>query len=544
MAKRISADTLRHVVFVVAVLIAFAIGCRGVHFGEHWDEWYHTKNLQKSVERASFLPGEYTYNGLYFDFGYVYIAARSAVGLPAVYSDIAAAPTRPLQLAKYKEVTDLQAKIKRNIGKISYTLTMRVVFLAFSLLSLIFAAWSTERAAPKAVNAPMVVAVLLSSSFELMSHARFIAVDALMAACGAAALYAAAVAIYADSDDKRTRAVVWSGVAAGLAMGCKMTGIFVVGIMGLAALLAPLQSSGWLRVTRVLLGSLAAVIAFIVTTPGVVLEPLRFVGAIAYETRNYHDSPVVAYAVSGPFAALQTTLMWLSCYVLSPFFFPAVALFICSVLGFAVSVKKHPRFVLVCSVFTVVYLLFCVTSRQVIVRNALVLVPVVAIGVGLLTDALRERGFLRAERLLVAAVLVFGVASWTWQGLRANRVKATTAETLLDDVVAWSRTESEVAWSPALRERLGERLSCRDEPVVASADMQFAFVALVDAKHASWRANRPNFVRRTFGSEEVNPVFYPTWHGRHEKNRVAVVGSESAAELKLKLDDYRICSPL
>jgi Dolichyl-phosphate-mannose-protein mannosyltransferase len=547
MFSRISADVLRHAAFVFAVLIAFAIGCRGVHFGEHWDEWYHTKTLKNSVDKATLLPGEYTYNGLYFDFGYVYIAARTAVALPKIYTDIAAAPSRPLQLGKYPQIVDIQKRINRNIDRISYTLSMRVVFLAFSLLSIVFAARAVERVVPKAKNASMVVAVVLSSSFELMSHARFIAVDALMAACGAAALYAAAAAVQGETDVRRTRAVVWSGIAAGLAMSCKMTGIFVVGIMGLAALLAPVDADAstlWLKLKRVALGSIASFVAFAVTTPGIVLEPLRFIGAIAFEARNYHDSPVVAHVVSGPFEALQVTFIWLSSYALSPFAVPAIALFACSLLGFSLSIKKHWRFVLICAIFSVVYLAFCATSRQVIVRNTLILVPVLALGLGLCVSALSDLAWVRAERALVAGVLVLGVVSWGWQGLRANRVKNTTAETLLTDVVEWARAQPPLAWSSTLRERVGDRLSCIDEPAVLTADSRVVFVAMVDATKEGWLANRPGLVERTFGSEEVNPIFYPTWHGRHHKTRVVVVDTDSAAQIKLKLEDYQFCTVL
>src|SRR3989304_3134257 len=67
------------------LLFSTASALVGIDYGRHWDEWAHVQGIQKCLDRLSFFPQSYYYNGVYFFPGFLAIAmhdpARIA-GLP------------------------------------------------------------------------------------------------------------------------------------------------------------------------------------------------------------------------------------------------------------------------------------------------------------------------------------------------------------------------------------------------------------------------------------------------------------------------------
>ena len=101
--------------------------------------------------------------------------------------------------------------------------------------------------------------------------------------------------------------------------------------------------------------------------------------------------------------------------------------------------------------------------------------------------------------------------------------------------------------SPRLVTAMGARVTCDPaatprEPA-ASPDMtslRIALFAIPDGGRNKWHANHPWFAEQ-IGSLEANYTWYPTWIGKHEKQRVALVDADSAQQLGLDLSKYRVC---
>ena len=113
-------------------------------------------------------------------------------------------------------------------------------------------------------------------------HSRFQTPDVLAAALIAGALYFAVLALDPRGEKSRIAPATWCGVLAGLSAGVKYTGILV--LLALYAALALRKHPGWAR--QAVVATAVALVVFVLTTPGVLLDNAAFVEQFAYEMRH------------------------------------------------------------------------------------------------------------------------------------------------------------------------------------------------------------------------------------------------------------------
>lgn len=154
-----------------------------------------------------------------------------------------------------------------------------ISLLAGALTALIAYAMGRRTAGPVAGGiAGLVIAIAPAH----VVHSRFQTPDVLAAALIAGSLYFAVRALDPKDEKARLSPATWCGIFAGLSAGVKYTGILV--LLALYAALALRKHSGWIK--QAVVATLTAVVVFILTTPGVLLQTDAFLKDFTYEMQH------------------------------------------------------------------------------------------------------------------------------------------------------------------------------------------------------------------------------------------------------------------
>jgi hypothetical protein len=533
-------------------LFAWGVGLRGLDFGKHWDEWYHVHGLKAAIQDLSLLTHEYTYNGVYFDLGYVMVLPHALHHASAVKAEIDVTPKRPLDFADYPSIAALQKDLQARIAAPSYLLEARVLFMTLSLLGVLFTFLLVRVLAPERPGAAVAAGALVALSWEVGYHARFVAVDALMLALSAACFWQLARFALAPDAASARKALMRASLIGGVALGCKATGVFFavpIAAVAFARAGRPTRPTARLWATTMLddamVSALVFSLAFFVTTPGALLEPVRFYGAIAFENLNYREGVNRGYNVAGFWDALTSSLRWLFVAAPSPFSAIGQTASIIAVIGAVAAWRRERRLAIGGGAFVVVYTAFLATGTQLIVRNSLVLVPLLgaAFGIGFST------AWAWGGRPLRGALAVGGafalVANGAWAVYAAESIRNTTKVSVLKAVADHMIAErGDWLVSPDLRGALGERIDAAyacEAVDVPGEDKVLAFAA--DTHKYNWQANRTDLIDRVWSSLEVNYHYYPNWRARHWKHRVVEMSAAHAAVVKMNLPRFVRCRP-
>ena len=558
-------------VFAVLALlwVGYDTGNRGLDFGKHWDEWHHFKGLENSARSFELLPEKYVYHGLYHAPGYLRLLPKVYDHLPALLQENEDNPrAKALDLGRRPELKTLQAELLTEIRSPAFLLEMRRTFLGLSLLMVVWTYLCMRVLDQKARIAAIAAAAVVGTSWEFAYQARYVAVDAPMAASVGLFLLTCALVLRARTPALRLLSTTALGIAAGLTFSFKLTGLAALVVAGLAivfvipensvveeAQLGPRQRSLLRLAERAGLGLLclsAFFITFFITTPGAFLDPFRYLAEYAYARHYYFAEPTPAYAVEDQATHLGLILTWLLSWAPSPWRWCALFLSAFAPLGIVAAGRKTPRFVVLALAYATLHLLLTSASAKLIVRNQLPLLPILAVFIGIgIQDTLErawETGW-RSIRIAAAATatVIVGifVANITWLSKAADTVVETTAQTIADDFLQYMAEHPQRRFfvSRRVAERIAPAVRC--EKVLGKLDpgrnARFVFASLVDVPAMDWRANQPGFAEAHFGSLEVNYTWYPTWEGKWHQDRISVVGWRAAQKLKIDWRTYRRC---
>ena len=242
----------------VALFTLFvATDLRGVDFGTHWDEMqWHIQSARDMVDSGVFLPHTYIYPSLSMWF----------VLLPVVPVGLETALTTGF------DHRAIQAAMKAAAAGPDFLLTARTVFIVVSGLAIVWL-YAAALVLRRTWWEAFIAAATLGLSWEFAYHARWVANDCLLTQF--AALTILMLALFHRTG--RPGWVYGAAVAVGLGTGTKYPGVILlvpVLIAGLAAL--PRWAIGRQLSRAVLLCALAFA-AYLVTTPGTLLEPFTFI---------------------------------------------------------------------------------------------------------------------------------------------------------------------------------------------------------------------------------------------------------------------------
>lgn len=494
---------LRGLPLLLPWALCLATGLRGVDFGVHWDEHRELAPIARMAESGTLLPGDYHYPSLSR-------YAGLAAAVPEILGD--EPPAEALQTRAFR-------------------LRWRALFLVLSSLAVpwvYLAVLGRRGSVPEALFA----AGLLASSWEVAYHLRWTAPDGLLLQLGALTLAAALAAT-----ERRSRA--WArlaAVAAGLACGAKYTGALLLVPALLAGWAGRPRGGPWLRPVLGSAGLFAA--AYLLSTPGTLLEPGRFARDLAWEIQHYrggHGSYTVAPGLE--YWGLALEYLGLVLFARSPALALVPALLAAA--GAVALVRRRPLAAAIAVGFPLLYLFYLGLHRVLIVRNLLPVAPFLAL--------LAARG---------AAVVAAARAGRTWRVgwaaglavlLAANAVALVrAAESVADRGSARFVAElaDHLAGHPELRFRVSpgvaRALAARGGALPPNATPggtgpgepadRVVLYASEGPWWLDWPANRRGLALLWFGPREVNFNYYPSWQG---DDRILVLDAEVAREIGL-----------
>lgn len=491
---------------LLPLLYLLGTGLAGLDFGKHWDEFRQFEAVRRTAQTGIFLPGFYAYPSA--TYGLVVVAH-----LPE-WGEAVKGAERPEQVLPAFET---------RVGRPAAWMRTRALFLFVGSLAVVwihFLALAWGRSPLEALLASSLVA----TSWEIGYHLRWIAPDGLLLSAGTLAL---ALATLAALRPERPRLLDLAALAAGLATGTKYPGgIFLLAVVALAAT-APGRRSPGSRLAGAIRAALLGAGAYLVTTPGTLLEPFWFATQVLGEIRHYATGHY-GHTVTAGLPHLAKILEYAGLVLLSPFAPLAFLFALLALLGTASVARESRRAALVIAGVPALYVLYMGMQRAMIARNFLLLAPPLAL--------LAARGALeiigripgRVAPRVAAAALVVAVAANATFGLAAARsIRGRSDAATVAKFAAWAAGEGPVRVSPKLAAALArERLSIPPPPADPNAP-----VALWMSECAPWQVRPTNdrgALRAWFGPREVNLPWYTTWDG---DDHVVVVDPRRAAGL-------------
>ncbi|MCE9593484.1 MAG: hypothetical protein K8S98_04760 [Planctomycetes bacterium] len=488
----------RRVVWAVALvfcLVAWA-SFASRDFGRHPDEVFQVDMVSHTLETGSLLPDWYRYPSVTFWLSLVSLAPKAiAVGFD-------------------------RAQLLEHVHGPEFLLDGRALFLVIAYVVLFWVAklaWTATRSSA----ATLLAAVLLGASFELHYHSRWMVSDAINSQW--VALGTLFACLYLASG--RRAHFLGAALVAGVATGTKYPGGLVLVPLGFAVLLRHPRGLG--RTALLCTGALALVVAaFLVTTPGAVLEWSSFHRDVVREMRHYSERGHGPYSIEPGLEHVTRILAYFAFSALS--FQPVIAAcaFAAALIGVVWLARRDPRLALVVGSLPIVYLLYFSTQRVMLVRNLQMLLPFLAVfaacGVHALTLAFAKP----AARVVVWALVLVGLG-WNVAWLARSDLSIVRRGSIdrPAEIESFVRAAAKPVFlgkrvlaelGPERADALRAEGKLATSPALADQVLVYVFdIRLTDRATAErFVANR----RGTYGllpsgPWEVNWDFYPSWSG-------------------------------
>jgi 4-amino-4-deoxy-L-arabinose transferase-like glycosyltransferase len=333
-------------------------GVRGVNFGYHWDAIKHLGAVRQTVETGILLPHSYLYPSM------TYLLTLSCVAP----EDVAAVASGATSLESFK------AAVSPILGTREFLLRVRTVFIVLRALA-ILCVYAAVLAWRRGHLEATLAAGLLGTSWEFAYHSRWIAPDCLVVVLSAMTLLGFGLAV------REGAPLGWfwlSCITAGLACATK----YPSGLLLLPCLVAAWLTRGPSLKSRTKLALLSLLLfsaAFLVVTPGMVLEPFRFIDDVQWQRSVYGVKGHFGYTVRSNLVHSFKIVQYLGMVFFARHSAIAVLFFGFACFGTYKLVRESAKRAAVFLLFPVLYVLLFSVQRVMIVRNDLVVAPFLAI---------------------------------------------------------------------------------------------------------------------------------------------------------------------
>ena len=503
-------DRAAWLLFLLPLTFFLWTGARGLDYGEHWDEGFQVQLTQRAVSEETLLPGWYNYPSVSY---WLALAAISPEALSADYSGV---HTRgPLRVGEpVKGLAPIKEALTQTIQDPGFLLRMRRIFLSVSALTVLGVFLATRRKGGPWES--LFAAGLVATSWEVAYHARWVAPDMILTAV--VALYTAALLRAHEGKG----CLILLAVLAGLATGTKYTA---------GLLLLPLLLLWWRtppeRDPKRLAGALASFAgAVLVSTPGAVLQPVRFWRDVAFERFHYGEAGHYGFSVDSGFEHLGLMLRWIGASLSSPYAPLALLVTFLALVG-AISTWRRDRLEAVLLLLVpVCWVLFFSTQKVLFVRNLLPVAPFIALfaarGLSRFAWSLPDKA--RAAAGLLGACVLLLNGAWMWDASSSIRDRQAASRDDLGQLQRWleeERGERSVFFSEPLARELYAELGVQPDWLIvdqrAPADLaafrpaEIAIDAFPGDPTGTLRSNLPGCLVASFGPKEVNWEWYTTW---------------------------------
>jgi len=517
----------------VPLAVFLSTGLQGIDFGFHWDEEKILVLVRQTLQSGLFLPRWYRYPSFSYWLSLTALLPHVRAAVQQVGWDGHA----------------LLAHLLLVVETPAFFLQMRKVFLLVSSLT---AVWVYIQGAVRrrGWGEALLAAGLVALSWEAAYHSRWIAPDALMMQFGALTLLLVTLAL--EKPEQRGWLAA-AALSAGLACSTKYPG----GLL----LLPVLAAAFWRRPVAHLSHRLIAVVwvtllfaaAYLLVTPGTLLEPVTFFKDIAYELRHYAGS-YEAQTVSPGLPHLGLMLLYFSSALFSHSAPVGWVFFGLALLGIYALLRESRLKALVFLCFPVVYVGYFSTQGVMSVRNLLVTLRFWAVqagrGAALVWGWLPLRTWRFAWAGLLAGLLVLN-ALWLVSAAQSIRLRGTDAYLRQFNDYAARNPQvtfylSEPAWQAW--EKLGQGgEAARNVRRLADVDVNLPaaqFCQEQNGRVVAFAQERKDVLVRwgkddlgefiptrntqIFGAWDVNFIYYPLWAG---EDRLLVLHTEKACRL-------------
>jgi 4-amino-4-deoxy-L-arabinose transferase-like glycosyltransferase len=490
---RRSAGFLRWLLVAVPLVLFLGSGWRGIDFGRHWDEGHRVLDLQSALNEGTLLPEEYNYPSMTF------------------WLTVVALLPEAISRAGFSgETVELEGTIANYVPSDEFQIRCRLLFLSLSSLTILWV-YATSLSWRRRPLEAFLAACLVAGSFEVAYHSRWVAPDAILTQFGALCLLAC---VRAQTRGGGRGWLGFAAVAAGLATGTKYTG----GIFLLPVLLVTWQCSRSPGALLRALGLFAA--TFLFTSPGVVLEPAKFLEDLLFELRHYAEGHVGFTVGAGP-DHLARNLRYLLANGPSKLPLISILFSLLGVVGLVGLWKDSRALALLLLLVPVIFVPYISSQRVMFVRNLLPLMPIAALlsarGAGLLW----ERWSAKGARLALAAVLTSGIVyDFGFELHAAETIRESTEEVLfaeLDRYIA-AHPEDIIQLSPNVKSGM-KAAGHEPRPNVRLRPSEEAHYLATFRRELRvpgyWPSNDPDYLTAVIGPLSVNYDYYATWWQPH-----------------------------
>jgi 4-amino-4-deoxy-L-arabinose transferase-like glycosyltransferase len=511
------------------LLVCWGVSFYGLDFGVHWDEnRAKLDSVRNSLKSGLFLqsvdePAGYSYN-----YGGVnYLLTWSGLAPELATFLIHGPGTRE---ALSEAITPIL------YGR-TIRLRLRAIYAFLSSLSVLWL-YFLCRAMDRSRTEAFFAAAILGLSWEVTYHSRWIAPDAVMMQFAVLAFLCLAVGM-------KRKSVVWlyaSAIAVGLTAGTKYPGALILLFLLIGAAYVLWQERPSVaHVAKHVLGLAAATaLTFVLTTPGVLLDPFRFFAQVQ-EQRDIYASGWYGYTLQSGLHHFLEILKYFVLQGLSFYWSISILFTVLFVLGLLALVKTPRLITLLMAGFCLSYLAFFSVQRAMLVRNLVVILPFLALVAARGITALSGRLGNTGTRALYGVIGIALAMNLGWQVYAAGQIRHRT------DLDYFLRKFEDYAQGStgdvffvsaellAALNRLPDRLP---DNIATPPDSSYTKVAFLqsegpDVFWEKWPANRWNTYERIFGGMEVNLEAYPTFVGNE---RVLVVNRERMDRLPVTAD--------
>lgn len=478
------------------VLYAFLLfnGYLGINFGHHWDEWIFISFVDKYFKSGNLLPDRYIYPSLchYLSLfaGYVFKILNS----------------NQLNIAFFQ--------------KLEFKIFLRYVFLSLSCLS-VFWVYILILKITKRYKYAFVAGLIFCASFEFSYHSRWAVSDLI------ATQFACLSTLILFLDLKRSKRLMLSSFVAGIAAGTKYTaGIVLINILIMLAV-ENIDQKNNVSIKRLLPGLLIIFIsfsfAFILTTPGCVIEPKIFFQDILWQ-KDVYASGHYGYTVAPGLSHLIKLSLYIIFVIFSKYAFVSIVVaFLVLVGAYYAFIKKEWN---VFGLFFVMalYIVFLSFFKVMLVRNVMYVLPyfaaMAAYGFFSLDNNIVKRETIAAAEGLFIILLLFSlqaVVDSSWSVYRKDRIDVKRE---LNSFLERNRGKHFI-YSKSV-----SRLLALESDVPGTRDSYLMFFK----DEVSWKyfeANRFRLYQTIAGPGDINFNYYPTWNG---KDRIVILKAADARQ--------------
>ncbi len=516
---------------------------KGIDFGYHWDEQATTISIKETVETGVLLPLIYLYPGMCYDLALLAL-------LPEAYRELTTGetPWRHMPAADSLLSSEpsptrsrfdiIQESLQSYVEQPAYLLTVRRLFAFVSSLLIlwVFAAlWTTSGTAWLG----LLGAGLAGFSWEFLYHSRWAVPDAMTASFAALVLFVCALIL---KYPHRTYWFTVAAISAGLCASGKYPGAITMLSVSLAIMAATGKTgtSWWKPMISAWLWFVAA---FLVTSPGTVLNPLRFFDGLQYNKQIYSLGHP-GHTIDAGWTHIQAILGYLATSVSSSQLWLSLLVTLVVVIGIISLIRQKLRGAWLLVPFAL-YVLYMGSQNVFFVRNSQLLIPYwiafAGAGVWSIWKVEKLKNVLRAALIGLALVLVAVNADAILSSSESIVTRVQDRPQRLPDFLDWLSEQSEpISLSPQITAELNHRnlpLPPNSVGTFAEAQLIAFYLSEENSYWPKWEAHHRHLFRAEFGPREVNLNYYPFWGG---EDRIVVIPRATAQSFGIRQFSNRV----